>query len=216
MAPNYAEESREPKQDRQAGDLRLGHRPRRLLHLHLVHVRHRLGPQRLRAGGQRTSSPASIASAFYPLTDKYVGHGLTTILQLLIITSSFACAMAFYNTGARYLFALAREGVLPRSLGRVHPSATGPVVASMVVTVIVGVYMLGFTIMDPSTEAALLKLGTWTPLLGVLGILAVQGLCTRRDHPLLPHRDARRLPLVQDADRADPRLRCRWPARATC
>ena len=48
----------------------------------------------------------------------------------------------------------------------------------MVVTAIVGVYMLGFVIMDPSTEAALLKLGTWTPLLGVLGILAVQGLCS--------------------------------------
>ena len=48
----------------------------------------------------------------------------------------------------------------------------------MVVTAIVGVYMLGFTIMDSSTEAALLKLGTWTPLLGVLGILAVQGLCS--------------------------------------
>jgi hypothetical protein len=31
-------------------------------------------------------------------------------------------------------------------------------------------------IYDPSTEGALLKLGTWSPLLGVLGILAVQGL----------------------------------------
>jgi hypothetical protein len=48
----------------------------------------------------------------------------------------------------------------------------------MVVTAIVGVYMLGFVIMDSSTEAALLKLGTWTPLLGVLGILAVQGICS--------------------------------------
>ncbi len=86
--------------------------------------------------------------------------------------------MAFYNTGARYLFALAREGVLPRALGTTHPTRKGPVVASMVVTAIVGLYMLGFVIMDSSTEAALLKLGTWTPLLGVLGILAVQGLCS--------------------------------------
>ena len=86
--------------------------------------------------------------------------------------------MAFYNTGARYLFALAREGVLPKALGHDAPERHGPVVASMVVTAIVGVYMLGFAIMDPSTEAALLKLGTWTPLLGVLGILAVQGLCS--------------------------------------
>jgi hypothetical protein len=38
--------------------------------------------------------------------------------------------------------------------------------------------MLAFTISDSSTEAALLKLGTWTPLMGVLGILAVQGVCS--------------------------------------
>jgi amino acid transporter len=117
-------------------------------------------------------------SAFYPLTDKFVGSGLTTIVQILIITSSFACAMAFYNTGSRYLFSLARERLLPEALGRTHPTQRGPVNASMVVSVIVGVYMLAFTLSDSSTLAALLKLGTWTPLLGVLGILAVQGLCS--------------------------------------
>ena len=42
---------------------------------------------------------------------------------------------------------------------------------------IIGVYMLAFALADSSTLSALLKLGTWTPLLGVLGILAVQGLC---------------------------------------
>ena len=36
--------------------------------------------------------------------------------------------------------------------------------------------MLAFYLDDPSTEAALLKLGTWSPLLGVLGILLVQAL----------------------------------------
>jgi hypothetical protein len=48
----------------------------------------------------------------------------------------------------------------------------------MVVSGIVGVYMLAFALSDSSTLAALLKLGTWTPLLGVLGILAVQGICS--------------------------------------
>jgi amino acid transporter len=102
---------------------------------------------------------------------------MTTILEILIITSSFACAMAFYNTGARYLFSLAREGVLPAALGRTHSTQRGPVNASMTVSVLIGLYMLAFVLSDPSTLAALLKLGTWTPLLGVLGILAVQGLC---------------------------------------
>jgi hypothetical protein len=46
----------------------------------------------------------------------------------------------------------------------------------MTVTVLVALFVLGFEIYDPSTEGALLKLGTWSPLLGVLGILAVQAL----------------------------------------
>src|SRR6201990_1861673 len=103
---------------------------------------------------------------------------MTTVFELLSVTSSFACAMAFYNTGSRYIFSLAREGQLPRALGRVHPTQRGPVHASMLVAAIVGVYMLAFTLSDSSTLAALLKLGTWTPLMGVLGILAVQGVCS--------------------------------------
>jgi hypothetical protein len=46
----------------------------------------------------------------------------------------------------------------------------------MTVTTLVGLYCLGFVIYDPTNEGALLKLGTWSPLLGVLGILAVQAL----------------------------------------
>jgi amino acid transporter len=177
MAPNYAEESREPHKIAKAATygsvIGLG-----VFYIFVSYMF--VTGWGLNGSAQAVADQfeGKYASAFYPLTDKFVGGGLTTILQLLIVTSSFACAMAFYNTGARYLFALAREGVLPRALGRTHAKRHGPVIAAMVVSAIVGVYMLGFTIMDSSTEAALLKLGTWTPLLGVLGILAVQGLCS--------------------------------------
>jgi amino acid transporter len=177
MAPNYGEEAREP------------HRiAKRALYISVIGlgVFYTFISYMFVTGWGLNGSAQAVAdqfagkfdSAFYPLTDKYVGGGLTTIVQILIITSSFACAMAFYNTGSRYLFSLSREGLLPASLGRTHPTQKGPVNASMVVTVIVGLYMLAFTLSDPSTLAALLKLGTWTPLLGVLGILAVQGLCS--------------------------------------
>ena len=116
-----------------------------------------------------------IASAFYPLTDRYVGAWATLLMEILIVTGSFACTMSFYNTGARYLFALGREGVLPGALARTSKRHS-PTAASMTVTAIVAVYALAFTLYDPSTEGALLKLGTWSPLLGVLGILAVQAL----------------------------------------
>jgi len=107
-----------------------------------------------------------------------VGSALTLALEILIITSSFACALAFYNTSARYLYSLSREGILPRALGRTHPTRHSPYFASMVVTGIVAAYLIGFTLYDSSTEAFFLKLGTWTPLLGVLGILAVQAIAS--------------------------------------
>jgi amino acid transporter len=176
MAPNYAEESREPKRIAKAATYGS------VIGLGVFYV---FVSYMFVTGWGLTGSSQAVAdqfagkfdSAFYPLTDKYVGGGLTTMVEILIITSSFACSMAFYNTGSRYLFSLAREGVLPAALGRTHPTQRGPVNASMAVSGIVAVYMLAFALSDSSTLAALLKLGTWTPLLGVLGILAVQGLC---------------------------------------
>jgi amino acid transporter len=117
-----------------------------------------------------------VASAYYPLTDRYVGSALTTAFEALIITSAFACQLAFFNTAARYLFALGRERILPSALGRTHGRHRTPHVAGGVLAVAVAVYISAFYIDDSSTEAALLKLGTWTPLLGVLGILLVQAL----------------------------------------
>ncbi|MEA2180166.1 MAG: hypothetical protein QOG77_3463, partial [Solirubrobacteraceae bacterium] len=119
-----------------------------------------------------------IASAWYPLSDRFVGSGLTTIFEVLAITSSFACALTFFNTSARYLYAMGRERVLPSALARTHPRHQSPHFAAMVVTVFVALYCLGFVLDDSSTGAALLKLGTYSPLLGVLGILFVQGVCS--------------------------------------
>jgi amino acid transporter len=116
------------------------------------------------------------ASAFYPLTDRFVGSGLTTLFEVLIITGSFACQLAFYNTASRYFYAMGREGIIPPALGRTHARHHSPYIASMVVTAMMSVYVLGFVIYDSSTEASLLKLGTWSPLLGVLGILGIQAL----------------------------------------
>jgi amino acid transporter len=177
MAPNYAEESRDPKRIAKAATygsvIGLG-----LFYILISFVF-------VNGWGLNKVAPAVNAqfegkygSAFYPLADRFVGSALSTALEILIITSSFACALAFYNTSARYLFSLSRERILPASLSRTHPTHFSPYVASTVVTVLVGAYILGFTIYDPSTEGAFLKLGTWTPLLGVLGILAVQAIAS--------------------------------------
>jgi amino acid transporter len=174
MAPNYAEESREPH--RIASIATYGS----VIGLGIFYM---IVSYAFVTGWGLTGSVQAVsdqlngqfASAFYPLADRFVGGWLTVVIEILAVTSSFACAMAFYNTAARYLFALGREGVLPARLARTSKHHS-PGAAAMTTTVIVALYVLGFVLYDPSTEAALTKLGTWSPLLGVLGILAVQAL----------------------------------------
>jgi len=177
MAPNYAEESRDPKRIAKLATygsvIGLG------LFYILISWVFVMGWGIDGVGAGVTGQfEGEYGSAFYPLSDRYVGGGLTTMLEVLIITSSFACAMAFYNTAARYLYSLSRERLLPAALGRTHPTRHSPYFASMAVTGLVAAYILGFVVYDSSTEAFLLKLGTWTPLLGVLGILAVQAIAS--------------------------------------
>jgi amino acid transporter len=177
MAPNYAEESRNPKKlmgpATYISVLGLG-----LLYTGICYVF-------VTGWGQLGSAQAVSAqfagkyqSAFYPLTDRFVGVWLTDAFKVLIVTSSFACATAFFNTSSRYAFSLSRERLLPGSFSRTHPVHNSPYRASMLVTVLSGLWIIGFTAEDSSNSAALLKMGTFMPLLGVLGILFVQALAS--------------------------------------
>ena len=51
-------------------------------------------------------------------------------MSLLILTSSFACGMAFHNTASRYLYSLGREGVLPQVVAETHDHHKSPHKAS--------------------------------------------------------------------------------------
>ncbi len=53
---------------------------------------------------------------------KYVGGFTTDAMELLVVTSLFAAFLAFHCNTARYHYALARDGLLPRALSRTHPS----------------------------------------------------------------------------------------------
>jgi amino acid transporter len=175
MAPNYAEESRNPR--------KIGAQAMYISVIGLGILYIFISWMFVSGWGEQASAKAvadqfegKYASAFYPLTDRFVGSGMTTMFEILIITGSFACQLAFYNTASRYFYAMGREGLIPDALGRTHPKHHSPYLASMLVTGMLTVYILGFVIYDSSTEGALLKLGTWSPLLGVLGILFIQAL----------------------------------------
>jgi amino acid transporter len=177
MAPNYAEESRSPK--RLMGPatyisvLGLG-----VLYSAVAYVFVIGWGTHGAAQAVSDQFAGKYESAFYPLAGRYFGASLTDAFKLLIVTSSFACATAFYNTSARYAFSMGRERILPHALSRTHPRHHSPHIAGAVITGLVGAWILAFTLSDSSDSAALLKLGTWSPLMGVLGILFVQALAS--------------------------------------
>ncbi len=101
----------------------------------------------------------------------YVGQGFTDIMGILVMTSLFAAFLAFHCNTARYHLALARDGLLPRSLARTHPKHGSPVVASAVQLGLLVAVVLGFTL---AGQHPYLGMGISLYGLGVLGIVALQ------------------------------------------
>lgn len=165
MAPNYAEESRDPK---------------RIIPLSLIISVIALGIFYVIISWCAVSAyptDADMAAKAYgdgvnfflaPI-QQFVGNWAFELMFLLILTSSFACGMAFHNTASRYLYSLAREGVLPSAIAETHNHHKSPHKASFVQSVLAALwvilYGLGYGFDDPSGQA---WLGVYT-LFAVLG-----------------------------------------------
>ncbi|RGE23327.1 APC family permease [Leucobacter sp. wl10] len=84
----------------------------------------------------------------------FAGGITRSVMQILLITSLFACVLSFHNIVARYQFALARIGSMPAPLGRVHRRHRSPAVSSLVQSVtalvLVGVFVV--VGLDPLVE----------------------------------------------------------------
>jgi amino acid transporter len=110
---------------------------------------------------------------------QYIGLGVDQALSILIITGSFACGMAFHNTASRYFYSLGREKVLPAALGTTHPRYKSPHIASITQTVISVVIVILFAIFAGTrnpTQQAYVDLYGLMAIMGVIVILAVQAL----------------------------------------
>jgi amino acid transporter len=108
---------------------------------------------------------------------------LATIMQVFILTGSFACAMAFHNVAMRYLYAMGREGVVPKALGRTHPTHRSPYIASLVQTAFAIVLVLIWGIgaggfgFGAAFDTAYVRIYTMMAVQGVVWILAIQAVC---------------------------------------
>jgi amino acid transporter len=175
MAPNYGEESKNPKRNV----------PRALyisvIGLGIFYILTSWAPFAGYSSANAAAHQAQNDAAHYYLdpANNIAGHWVGSILSYLIITGSFACGMAFHNTTARYGYSLGREGLLPRALGRTHPRYKSPFVASIAQTIIAVLIVLGFALFtgtnDPASQAYIQLYGLMA-VMGVIIILSVQAL----------------------------------------
>jgi amino acid transporter len=108
-------------------------------------------------------------SALLPdATERYLGAVGLHVVQVLFVTSLFACILSFHNIVARYLFTLSNRRVFPEQLGEAHPHPRSPHLASGLDTVIVGIFIVGGLILglDPVTQFY-----TWLAGISTVGIV---------------------------------------------
>lgn len=104
------------------------------------------------------------------LGDVY-GSAVTHISDLILVTSIVTAMVSFHSTGARYVFGMAREGVLPSSWAQVGRGERdgAPWAASLVHTAITALVIGSWALLgwDPMT------LFTWLSTIGATTILAL-------------------------------------------
>ncbi|WAC57730.1 APC family permease [Gordonia sp. SL306] len=121
------------------------------------------------------------------LAGTYVGSAFQDLLQILLVTSIFACALSFHNVVARYQLSLANGRLLPATLGRVHPRHRAPSRSSLTVTVVTA---LALAVMILGGLDPVAQIYTWFSGAATLGIIVLMALTSlavivfhqRRDH----------------------------------
>lgn len=104
-----------------------------------------------RVVAEATRNPGTILGT---TTETYLGAAGGHVVQLLFVTSLFACVLAFHNIASRYLFQLGRRGVLHGRLGVAHPRFESPSNASSATAVIVALLVAAAVVLrlDPIAQ----------------------------------------------------------------
>jgi amino acid transporter len=165
MAPNYAEESRDPKsivpKSLYFSVIGLG-----VFYTFVSWCAVSAYPSE---GDMLAKAVSDSSNFFLSPIEAFVGSWARELMSLLILTSSFACGMAFHNTAARYMYSLGREGVLPATLGQTHAAYKSPYKASIVQSVLAAIWIILFVVLMGTNDAsAQAYVGVYT-MLAVLG-----------------------------------------------
>lgn len=126
------------------------------------------GPSQIVAAA--TADPAGL---IVTTAAQYLGAPGAIAVQVLLLTSLFACVLSFHNVLARYMHAMGTTQVLPTSLSRVHDTFGSPSAASLLqsVTAVSLTVVCALFGLDP-----VLQVFSWGGGIAVLGVLVLMTL----------------------------------------
>jgi amino acid transporter len=113
------------------------------------------------------------------IANTFVAHWVGTLVELGGMCSAFIVCVACATAGTRTLFAMGREGVLPRLFGHTHPRFQTPVNATVTVTLVAVVMalLIGYPLSDSAFGAPFSNYYFWATV-GTLAIIIVyMSLC---------------------------------------
>ncbi|MDV3127450.1 APC family permease [Mycobacterium sp. 21AC1] len=104
-------------------------------------------------------------------SDSIIGHNISLVFEMLIVTATFAAIVTFHNNVSRYLFSLGRQGLVWKPLGWTLPRRQTPWVASIVQSATVGIVIALFGLLGQDPFATLF---TWATGIGTIGVIFSQ------------------------------------------
>jgi amino acid transporter len=110
---------------------------------------------------------------FFQTIGQYVGPWAETAMYVLIVTSVYASQLAFHNAINRYVYMLAKDGILPAFLGQTHHRFHSPHRAGQLQTLLAAVVITICAILNADPYQQLL---IWVNTPGIFGIVGLQGL----------------------------------------
>ncbi len=106
-------------------------------------------------------------------TARYLGAAGELIMNVLLITSMFACVLSFHNVITRYQHSMSNAGLLPGRLGGVHARHASPHASSLVQTGTAALLTVLFAVLglDP-----VLQVFTWFAGVSTLAIAVLMAV----------------------------------------
>ena len=127
------------------------------------------------------------AQYIFQLGDGYLGSWAPVLMSLFVITSMFACVLAFHNGIARYQYRLGRDGILPAALSRTRANGA-PAVSSVVQCVTALIFIVIAVLVGADPVIILFTWGGGIAVVGIIGLYiltAISSIVFFRKNPQL-------------------------------